>query len=176
MPVLRLSDGEELYYEIHGQGPPLALISGLNGTGAFWTPHLPALGVRFTVVLHDHRGTGRSSPSRIDYSIDQMADDVLQLLDHLEIHEARLVGHSTGGAICQTLAIERPERVARMVLSATWTATDAYFRRLFEVRSDTLRALGPEGYVPGSLYCSCRAHWRRPRGLSPIPASRLRLI
>jgi len=75
--VLKLADGEELYYEVHGQGPPLVLVSGLNGVGAFWSPHLAALGERFTVVLHDHRGTGRSSPSRLEYSIRQMADDLL---------------------------------------------------------------------------------------------------
>ncbi|MCH9000647.1 MAG: alpha/beta hydrolase, partial [Proteobacteria bacterium] len=38
MPVLKLADGEELYYEVHGAGPPLALVSGLNGLGGFWTP------------------------------------------------------------------------------------------------------------------------------------------
>ena len=151
MAVLKLADGEALYYEVHGAGPPLALVSGLNGVGAFWTPHLGELGARFTVVLHDHRGTGRSGPSPIGYSIGQMTDDLVQLLDHLGIEKAHLVGHSTGGAIGQTLAIDRPERVRRLVLSATWTAADNYFRRLFALRADVLRALGPEGYLRASL-------------------------
>ncbi len=161
VPVLKLADGEELYYEVHGTGPPLALVSGLNGVGAFWAPHLAELGTRFTVVLHDHRGTGQSSPSRIDYSIEQMADDLVQLLDHLGIEKAHLVGHSTGGAIGQTLAIDRPERVRRLVLSATWTAPDAYFRRLFTLRADVLRALGPEGYLRASLLFMRPPAWIR---------------
>ncbi len=161
MAHLTLSDGEALHYEVHGAGPPLVLISGLNGVGAFWTPHVAELGARYTVVLHDHRGTGRSSPSRITYSLEQMADDLLQLLDHLQIDRAHLVGHSTGGAMCQTIALDRPERVERLVLSATWTAADGYFRRLFAVRRDVLRAMGAAGYVRASLLFMRPPAWIR---------------
>ena len=161
MALFRLSDGEELYYEVHGQGPPLVLISGLNGVGAFWKPHLDTLARSYTVVLHDHRGTGQSSPSRIDYSVEQMAGDLVELLDHLEIGKADMVGHSTGGAICQVLGIDHPERVTRLVLSATWTAADGYFRRLFELRADVLRAMGPEGYLRASLMFMRPPAWIR---------------
>jgi len=159
--TLTLTDGEELYYEVHGEGPPLALISGLNGIGAFWKPHLDALARNYTVILHDHRGTGQSSPSRIDYSVEQMAGDLIELLDHLKIGKADMVGHSTGGAICQVLGIDWPERVARLVLSATWTAADGYFRRLFELRADVLRAMGPEGYLRTSLMFMRPPAWIR---------------
>ena len=84
MAELTLSDGETLYYEVHGSGPPLALVTGLGGLASFWAPHVEALAEDFTVVLHDHRGTGRSSHSLIRYSIAQMADDTLQLLNHLD--------------------------------------------------------------------------------------------
>lgn len=158
---LTLSDGESLYYEVHGRGPPLVLVSGLNGVGAFWKPHLDVLSRGYTVVLHDHRGTGRSSPSRIDYSVEQMTGDLVELLDHLEIGKADFVGHSTGGAICQVLGIERPERVRSLILSATWTAADGYFRRLFELRADVLRVMGPEGYVRASLMFMRPPAWIR---------------
>ena len=161
MAILTLTDGENLYYEVHGQGPPLVLVSGLNGLGAFWQPHLEALARDHRVVLHDHRGTGQSSPSRIDYSIEQMAGDLVELLDHLEIGTADMVGHSTGGAICQVLGIDHPERVTRLVLSATWTAADGYFRRLFELRADVLRAMGPEGYLRASLMFMRPPAWIR---------------
>ncbi len=161
MPTLTLADGEELYYEVHGAGPPLALVSGLNGVGRFWQPHLAELARRYTVVLHDHRGTGQSSHPRIDYSVAQMADDLVQLMDHLGLERAHLVGHSTGGAIGQTLAIERPERIARLVLSATWSAADGYFRRLFEVRGEVLRDMGPAGYVRVSLMFMRPPAWIR---------------
>lgn len=161
MPTLTLFDGERLYYEAHGQGPPLVLVSGLNGVGAFWSTHVPALAERYTVIVHDHRGTGQSSASPIEYSIEQMADDLLQLLDHLGLERAHLVGHSTGGAICQGLAIDRPERVDRLVLCGTWTAAEGYFRQLFEIRGDILRTMGPEAYVRTSMLFMCPPGWTR---------------
>ena len=147
MPNMTLSDGQLLYYEVQGNGPPLLLVSGLNGVASFWAPHVPAFAERYTVILHDHRGTGRSSHTRMRYSVEQMTDDLVQLMDHLEVPRAHLIGHSTGGAIGQTLALDRPERLDRLVLSATWTAADAYFRRLFKVRSMILETGGPAAYV-----------------------------
>ena len=147
MPLLTLSDGEQLYFEAHGTGPPLLLVSGLGGVASFWKPHVAPLAERHRVVVHDHRGTGASSKSRIEYSIAQMLGDVLQLMDHLEISKADLVGHSTGGAIGQTMALDYAGRLDRLVLSATWTAADEYFRRLFDMRSSILRNGGVEAYV-----------------------------
>ncbi len=105
MSLFTLPDGDRLYYEVHGAGPPLLLVSGLSGLGSFWSVHVPVLARRYTVVVHDHRGIGRSSPSRVVASIDQMADDVRALADHLGIDRAHLIGHSAGGAIGQTLAV-----------------------------------------------------------------------
>ena len=72
MPIMPITDGA-LYYEVHGEGPPLLLAAGLGGVGAFWAPQLDALTPQFRVVLHDHRGTGQSSRDRITYSVGQMA-------------------------------------------------------------------------------------------------------
>ena len=150
MPTLTLRDGDPLYYEVHGDGPPLALVSGLGGTLSFWRPQIAAFAKEFRVILHDHRGTGQSSRRMIDFSVNQMADDLLQLLDHLGVGRAHLVGHSTGGAIGQTIALDRPERLDRLVLSATWTAADDYFRRLFDLRANMLRLEGPLAYAQGT--------------------------
>ena len=73
MAILTLKDGGRLYYETHGAGPPLLLVPGLGGLGAFWQPHIVPLAGRFMVVVHDHRGTGQSSLERIDFSVEQMA-------------------------------------------------------------------------------------------------------
>jgi aminoacrylate hydrolase len=147
MPFCALKDGEKLYYEVHGSGPPLALVSGLGGVMAFWKPHLGAFAKHFKVVLHDHRGTGQSSRTIMEYSVGQMADDLLQLLDHLKIERAHFAGHSTGGAIGQTLALDAPKRLDRLVISASWTRADAYFIRLFDFRAEVLRKMGPLAYM-----------------------------
>jgi len=145
VPRLRLRDGAGLHYETHGSGPPLLLVPGLGGVATFWQRHVPALARDFTLVLHDHRGCGRSGPSDVAYSVGQMADDVLQLMDALGIARAHLVGHSTGGAIGQTIALDAPDRIDRLVLSATWTRADGYFRRLFATRAQGMERLG-RGY------------------------------
>src|SRR5206468_46201 len=94
-----------------------------------------------------HRGIGQSDHTRGGYTVDRMAKDTLGLMDALGIERAHIVGHSTGGAIAQTLAVEHPDRVAAMVLSATWTKSDPYFRRLFTLRKDILLRMGPEAYL-----------------------------
>jgi len=150
MAFLTLGDGDKLCYDVSGQGPPLALVSGLGGTMAFWQPHVQVLARRFRVILHDHRGTGQSSRRPIDFSVEQMAGDLIALLDHLDVRRAHLIGHSTGGAIGQTVALDHARRLDRLVLSASWTSPDEYFRRLFALRADTLRNLGPLAYAQGT--------------------------
>lgn len=161
MPLYRLRDGAELYYEIHGSGPPLFLVAGLGGDGRWWGGNIPELARKFTVIVHDHRGTARSTLSRIAYSVDQMADDALQLIEGLGYDKVHWCGHSTGGAMGQVLAVEHPERIDRLVLSSTWAKTDSFFRRLFEVRSLLLRELGPAEYLKASALALNAPSWVR---------------
>jgi aminoacrylate hydrolase len=146
MAYIKLKDGEQLYYESHGKGPALLLVAGLGGIGTYWQRHVDALARHFTVVLHDHRGCGRSAHTRLNYSVEQMSGDVLDLMDALGIAKAHFCGHSTGGAIGQVLALDHPTRIDRLVLSATWTKADAYFNRLFAVRAAALEKGGPALY------------------------------
>ena len=161
MPTITLRDGASLYYEAHGSGLPLMLVSGLGGVATFWQPHVEAFARHFTVVLHDHRGTGRSALSRIDYSVAQMADDALQLMDALGIERAYYIGHSTGGAMGQVIATDHPRRISKLVLCGTWAKTDAFFRRLFEVRALMLKHLGPEAYTKASALALNMPAWVR---------------
>jgi aminoacrylate hydrolase len=152
MPKANIGDAE-IYYEEHGKGEPLMLVSGLGGTAAYWKANLPALSSQYRVIVHDHRGAGSSTHSKIKYTVDQMTDDTVKLMDHLKIDSAHVVGHSTGGAIGQTLAIKHPPRLKRLVLFATWTKADFFFRQLFSVRRDVLTKIGPEAYVKaGTLF------------------------
>ncbi len=161
MPHAKLRDGAELYYEKHGSGPPLFLVPGLGGDGRFWDANARELARDFTVVVHDHRGTARSTHSKMKYSVEQMADDALQLIDALGFAKVHWCGHSTGGAMGQVLAIAHPERIDRLVLSATWAKTDAFFRRLFEVRAQVLKELGPAAYLKSSALALNMPSWVR---------------
>lgn len=158
MPKIGIGDAE-LYYESRGDGPPLLLVPGLGGLGSFWVKQVEDFSRDFRVIVHDHRGTGQSTHSRITYSVEQMADDVLKLMDALKIESAHLVGHSTGGAIGQIIAQDRPERVRSLVLSATWAGQDAYFRRQFEARREILVGLGFETYFRSTMLTLVPPAW-----------------
>lgn len=146
MPQIVIGDGA-LYYERQGVGFPVMFVSGLSGFASFWNEQVAAFSKKFDVITHDHRGIGQSDVTRSGFTVDRMAADVIGLMDALDIERAHIVGHSTGGAIAQTLAVEHPKRVASVVLSASWTKPDAYFRRLFALRKDILLRLGPSAYV-----------------------------
>src|SRR5258705_2629629 len=156
MPHVSIGDAD-IYYEEQGQGPGLMLGPGLGGQGAFWPPQVRAFARDFRVIVPDHRGAGRSTHSRIRYSVDQMAADTIALMDRLGIARAHYVGHSTGGAMGQTIAQDHPDRLLSLVLSATWPGPDAYFRRCFETRKELLLHRGFESY------------WRGPRAHLPPP-------
>ena len=150
MSTIPLEDGW-LHYEATGDGPPLLLVPGLGGVGSFWRLQVAAFARDFRVIVHDHRGCGRSSRSDIVYSVEQMAGDVLHLMDALGIEAAHYVGHSTGGAIGQVIAQDRPERLRRLVLSATWAGPDPFFLRSFTARRELLRLGGVASYWRASV-------------------------
>src|SRR5262245_15271256 len=160
MPKVSIGDAE-LHYESIGDGPPLLLVPGLGGQGSFWAQQVKDFGRDFRVIVHDHRGTGASTHSRIRYSVEQMADDVLRLMDGLGIESAHFVGHSTGGAIGQVIAQDHSARLRSLVLSATWAGQDPYFRRLFESRRETLIGCGVEAYLRASALMLAPPWWVR---------------
>jgi aminoacrylate hydrolase len=158
VPDISIGDAK-IWYEEAGAGPPLMLVSGLNGVGSWWANQVPHFSPDFRVITHDHRGTGRSTWSEITYSVDQMAGDALRLMDTLGIDSAHLVGHSTGGAIGQIIAQDHPERLRSLVLSASWPGPDPYFRRLFEARRTVLVSVGVEAYLRASSLVLVPPRW-----------------
>jgi len=158
MPRISIGDCH-LYYERHGAGFPVLFISGLTGLGSYWRDQVPVFARGFEVVLHDHRGVGQSDLSRTAYTVDRMAGDVVQLMDALGIARAHVVGHSTGGAIAQILALEHPQRLASVVIAASWTKADAYFRRLFALRREILARLGPAAYLQAATLLLYPGFW-----------------
>ncbi len=140
MAMITASDGCDLYYERTGSGAPVVLIPGLGGDGRFWSGVVARLSDRFDLIVVDHRGAGRSGRPPGAYSIGGIARDVLAVLDAEGCKSAHLVGHSTGGAIVQTLALDAPERTRSLVISGSWDRSDARFRATFEARAALLDA------------------------------------
>ena len=117
------ANGQELYYELHGQGPPLVLVMGIGYDSSLWTvAQVPVLSTQFQVILVDNRDAGRSSKSRHPYKIADMADDLAGLLDALGIQRSHLLGLSMGGMIAQEFALRHGDRLDRLVLAGTGAA------------------------------------------------------
>jgi pimeloyl-ACP methyl ester carboxylesterase len=131
MPFAKNND-LDIYYEVHGKGEPLILIMGLGANGAVWEKHLDCYKEHFQCVIIDNRGVGLSSKPVGPYNTDDMAADVVAVMDELNIPNARVAGISMGGAIAQSLTLNSPERVRALILVSTWAKCDLYAKTVFE--------------------------------------------
>jgi 3-oxoadipate enol-lactonase len=120
MPMVALPTGIELYYEAHGQGEPLVLLpSTAFGADCWHLEQVPALARTLRPIILDVRGVGRSTHATGVYTIEQMAADVMALLDYLDVRAAHVLGHSMGGRIALTMALTWPGRVKSLIMAAS---------------------------------------------------------
>jgi pimeloyl-ACP methyl ester carboxylesterase len=108
-----------------GSGPPVVLIHGIALGVAVWAPQLRHLGARHQVTAIGLRGHGQSVAGTGGFSIEQMADDTLEVLRALDVRDAIVVGHSMGGMVLQTLAARRPRELAAHAGGLVLVATSA---------------------------------------------------
>ena len=108
----------EIHYEDHGAGQPVVLIHGYPLSGRAWDKQVPVLlAAGFRVITYDRRGFGQSSQPVVGYDYDTFAADLDSLLDHLDLQDAVLAGHSMGtGEVTRYLSAYGPDRVAKGVL------------------------------------------------------------
>lgn len=118
MPTIHIND-IQMYYEIHGDGEPLALIVGLGTDISEWDSIIHWLAQKYRVIALDNRGAGRTDKPDQPYSIEMMSSDTEGLLHALAIERAHILGISMGGRIALALALAHPERIARLVLVST---------------------------------------------------------
>jgi 3-oxoadipate enol-lactonase len=119
--------------------PVVVLSNSMGADLRMWDGVVDALAEHFRVVRYDTRGHGRSPSAPGPYSIDDLADDVVALLDSLGVAEAHLVGLSLGGMMAMRLAARDPGRVDRLVLLCTGAflkAGPGYTERAAQVRAE----------------------------------------
>jgi 3-oxoadipate enol-lactonase len=117
------TNGQELFYQVHGDGPALVLLMGIGYDSSLWTlQQVPVLCTRFRVVILDNRDAGRSARADHPYTIADMADDVAGLLDALDIHSTHLLGLSMGSMIGMEFALRHADRLDRLVLAGPGAA------------------------------------------------------
>ena len=118
LPVEKIN-GTRIFYEIHGKGFPVVLIPGLTENSDWWDERLiNELSKYWMVVLHDNRGTGRSENNN-DYTLKDLAEDIVTLMNLLNFDKAHVIGHSMGGMIAQDLVLNHPERICKLILYST---------------------------------------------------------
>ena len=118
-------NGLKMYYEIHGEGPPLLLLHG--GAGSISAEWISYFSTQFRVVAMEQMGHGRTADvlSR-GFHYHDMAEDTIALMRHLAIESAVVVGYSDGGIIGLDMAIHHPGRVAKLVIIGASSRLDGY--------------------------------------------------
>jgi pimeloyl-ACP methyl ester carboxylesterase len=133
-----LSNGVKIHYECAEKGEPVILVHGLYSSAKMnWD--LPgitaALAKHYRVIALDNRGHGQSDkPEAEDQYGTQMVEDIVRLMDHLNIHQARLVGYSMGGMIVMKALTLHPDRFTSAVLGGMgWLKEGSPLQRFWEV-------------------------------------------
>jgi non-heme chloroperoxidase len=120
MSTITTKDGTEIYYKDWGKGPVVTFSHGWPLSSDAWDGQMLFLAQRgFRVVAHDRRGHGRSSQASSGNDMNGYADDLAAVIEALDLHDATLVGHSTGGGeVARYIARHGTKRVAKAVLIA----------------------------------------------------------
>lgn len=106
-----------LHYTRQGAGPPLLLLHGNGEDGSYFIHQMDAFSLHYTVYAIDTRGHGSSPRGDAPFTMEQFAQDLLELMDGEAIQRANILGFSDGGNIALTFALAHPDRVDRLILN-----------------------------------------------------------
>jgi pimeloyl-ACP methyl ester carboxylesterase len=143
VPYLRTEDSEIFYTDTGpGTGPPIVLVHGWTADSVDWSWLIPALTQDFRVIAYDQRGAGRSAPAS-SYDLARQRADLAALITRVAGGPAVVVGHSLGGAIASTMAVEHPELTLGVVVLDAPYAADPARRPVIEAMKERLTTEEP---------------------------------
>jgi non-heme chloroperoxidase len=118
MSTIKTKDGTQIFYKDWGKGRPVVFSHGWPLSADAWDAQMLFLGSKgFRVIAHDRRGHGRSEQTWDGNDMDTYADDLAALIEQLDLQDATLVGHSTGGGeVAHYIGRHGTQRVAKAVL------------------------------------------------------------
>lgn len=124
------ANGLNFHVQRIGSGTPLIMIMGLGAPGEKWHHNYELLSKWFQCIVPDNRGAGQSDkPELPAYSTEQMAEDIIGIMDALGVEKAHVMGVSMGGAIAQQVALKCPQRVISLVLTSTFASVSPAFAK-----------------------------------------------
>ena len=130
MAYIAVADGTRIHYQATGRpgAPPVLMIQGLGADLHGWDMQRLALAPLYKIITPDNRGVGRSDHPARQFTLEDMADDAIAVLDAEGIEAAHVVGASMGGAIAQIIAVKYPHRTRSLTLACT-SGTNPEWRR-----------------------------------------------
>ncbi|MGY4711610.1 3-oxoadipate enol-lactonase [Mycolicibacterium sp. CBM1] len=162
----------EVHAVVTGTGPAVVLSNSLGSSHRMWDAQVAELEKHFTVVRYDTRGHGKSPVPEGPYSIAELADDLVALLDRLDLARAHLVGLSLGGMTVMHLAARNPDRVNRIGLLCTGAQLPP--ASAWTERAATVRAQGTTAVAASVVarwftdgYAGDRAYWQQMVSATP---------
>ena len=113
------SSGAPIYYESKGEGAAIVFAHGAGGNAAIWFNQVAHFSPHYKVIAFDHRGFGRTPVQGEPLTAYQFRDDLLAILDAERVDRAHVVGQSMGGFTVLRTALDAPDRVSSLTMSAT---------------------------------------------------------
>ena len=144
MPFVSALDSTRIHYEVTGRvgRTPVLMIQGLGASKNAWNLQRIAMATRFRIISFDNRGAGRSDKPTEPFTLEQMADDAIAVLDAAGIETAHVVGASMGGVISQIVAVKYPQRVRSLTLVCTACRNHPWRQELLQSWAKTAEEKG----------------------------------
>ncbi len=141
--------GRRTYFEDSGTGPAVVLGHSFLCSTEMWRGQIGLLSEHYRVINIDYRGHGNSDPAHERFSLNDLLDDTLAILDHLEIEKAVWAGLSTGGMVALRAGIEYPQRVrALIVMDADASAERTFVAFKYRAMVAAARVVGIRPLLP----------------------------
>jgi len=159
-----------LHHVEAGHGEPVVLVHAIGCDHRMWDALAAALSPGYRVVRVDLRGHGTSPVPAGEYSLDELADDVLAVLDGLGIEKAHWVGLSMGGMIGQAFALAHPQRLGRLILANTTSSYGADGPKTWEARAKAVKEGGMAAIADMVMgrYFSDEFRGRNPKAVAAV--------
>jgi pimeloyl-ACP methyl ester carboxylesterase len=141
-------NGLDMYYEIHGAGEPLVLLHGGFMTAAMLAELATALAQSRQVIAVDLEGHGHTRMLDRPLRYEQMADDVVALVEHLGLSQVDVAGYSLGGGVTLQLAIRHPDLVRKLVVISAPYANDGWYPEVLKAMGETITPDMMKEYSP----------------------------
>ncbi|NOU91876.1 alpha/beta fold hydrolase [Paenibacillus sp. LMG 31456] len=145
-------EGTRFAYTEKGEGEAVVLLHGFCGSSAYWNKLMPLLPNNYRIIAPDLRGHGSSSAPEGDYTMEVLAEDLAQLLQHLKVEQAIVLGHSLGGYVTLAFAERYPNLLKAFGLIHSTAYPDSDAGKEGRVKGmETIREKGLPVFIDGLI-------------------------